>query len=258
MALTPGTRLGVYEILAPLGAGGMGEVYRARDTRLDRTVAIKTLPEALAADPQFRDRFEREARAISSLDHPHICAIYDVGEAQVLAGAGSHEPSGLRSPNSDTNKGTAIDIFIAPIDGSTPPALLVHSKAHATGGRVSPTGRWLAFVSDDSGRDEVYVQPLRADHPRAQVSRAGGTNIKWGPNGKELFYIEGSRLMAADVSASATFEAGAPRVVFTPPGTFIDYDVSADGQRFLLIMLDREAEAGTLSAIMNWPSLLKK
>src|SRR5438093_1819379 len=79
MTVTAGARLGPYEILSPLGAGGMGEVYRARDTRLDRTVAIKALPEALAADPQFRDRFEREARAISSLSHPHICTLFDVG-----------------------------------------------------------------------------------------------------------------------------------------------------------------------------------
>jgi len=80
MLLVTGTRLGPYEIVAALGAGGMGEVYKARDTRLDRTVAIKILPEALAADPQFRDRFDREARAISQLDHPHICALYDVGQ----------------------------------------------------------------------------------------------------------------------------------------------------------------------------------
>src|SRR6202158_6300788 len=80
MALAPGTHLGPYEILSLLGAGGMGEVYKARDTRLDRTVAIKILPEALAADPEFRDRFDREARTISQLDHPHICALYDVGE----------------------------------------------------------------------------------------------------------------------------------------------------------------------------------
>jgi len=79
VALTPGTRLGPYEITAQIGVGGMGEVYRARDTRLDRTVAIKVLPEAHAADRQFRDRFEREARAISSLNHPHICTLYDVG-----------------------------------------------------------------------------------------------------------------------------------------------------------------------------------
>src|SRR3989442_7194259 len=79
MALTSGTHLGPYEILAPLGAGGMGEVYKARDTRLDRIVAIKILPEALAGDPEFRDRFDREARTISQLDHPHICALYDIG-----------------------------------------------------------------------------------------------------------------------------------------------------------------------------------
>src|ERR1700681_3224889 len=80
MTLSPGTRLGPDEILSAIGAGGMGEVYKARDTRLDRTVAIKVLPAQLAADPQFRDRFDREARTISALEHPHICPLYDVGE----------------------------------------------------------------------------------------------------------------------------------------------------------------------------------
>ncbi|HET7747472.1 MAG TPA: serine/threonine-protein kinase, partial [Vicinamibacteria bacterium] len=79
MTLQPGARLGPYEIGASLGAGGMGEVYRARDTRLDRTVAIKVLPAALSSDPDRRARFEREARAISALSHPHICALFDVG-----------------------------------------------------------------------------------------------------------------------------------------------------------------------------------
>jgi Tol biopolymer transport system component len=80
MALMAGSRLGPYEIIAPLGAGGMGEVYKGRDTRLDRTVAIKVLPESLAADPQFRERFDREARTISRLAHPNICSLFDVGE----------------------------------------------------------------------------------------------------------------------------------------------------------------------------------
>ena len=79
-AVHPGDRLGVYEIQALLGAGGMGEVYKARDTRLDRTVAIKVLPSHLAADREGYRRFEREARAIASLDHPHIGALYDVGQ----------------------------------------------------------------------------------------------------------------------------------------------------------------------------------
>ena len=84
MGLAAGQRLGPYEITAPLGAGGMGEVWRARDTRLGRDVAIKVLPAGLAQDEQFLKRFDREARVISSLSHPHICALFDVGEAEAL------------------------------------------------------------------------------------------------------------------------------------------------------------------------------
>ncbi|HEV8700940.1 MAG TPA: protein kinase [Candidatus Polarisedimenticolia bacterium] len=79
MPLSPGTKLGPYEIAAPLGAGGMGEVYKARDPRLDRTVAVKILPTHLSGDPLLRQRFEREAKAVSSLNHPHICTLHDVG-----------------------------------------------------------------------------------------------------------------------------------------------------------------------------------
>src|SRR5271157_1454622 len=79
MALLVGTKLGPYEIIAPLGAGGMGEVYRARDTRLGREVAIKVLPSHLSSNPDLKQRMEREARAISALNHPHICTLHDVG-----------------------------------------------------------------------------------------------------------------------------------------------------------------------------------
>jgi Tol biopolymer transport system component len=79
MPLTPGTRLGPYEIISPLGAGGMGEVYRANDPRLGRSVAIKVLPQHLSSNPDLRARFEREAKTVSSLNHPHICTLFDVG-----------------------------------------------------------------------------------------------------------------------------------------------------------------------------------
>src|SRR5213083_1278534 len=82
--LAKDVRLGPYEIQAPLGQGGMGEVYRAIDTRLGRAVAIKVLPRHIADSPQRRQRFEREARALSSLSHPHICPLYDVGEQDGL------------------------------------------------------------------------------------------------------------------------------------------------------------------------------
>src|SRR5260221_1824561 len=79
MSLAAGTRLGPYEILVPIGAGGMGKVYRARDARLERDVAIKVLPSHLSDNPELKQRFEREAKAISQLTHPHICTLYDVG-----------------------------------------------------------------------------------------------------------------------------------------------------------------------------------
>jgi eukaryotic-like serine/threonine-protein kinase len=87
MALTVGSRLGPYEILAPIGAGGMGEVYKARDTRLDRVVAIKVLPAHVSANPDLKARFEREARALSGFQHPHICSLYDVGRQEQAGGS---------------------------------------------------------------------------------------------------------------------------------------------------------------------------
>jgi serine/threonine protein kinase len=92
MSLSAGTRLGPYEILAPLGAGGMGEVYRARDTRLQRDVAIKILPNSLAHDQDRLRRFEQEARAVAALNHPNLLTVFDVGTAplaQVADGTGA-------------------------------------------------------------------------------------------------------------------------------------------------------------------------
>src|SRR5437764_15248450 len=86
MPLSAGEKLGPYEILSAIGAGGMGEVYKARDTRLDRTVAVKVLPEHIARRADLRARFEREARTVASLNHPHICVLYDIGTMDGVGG----------------------------------------------------------------------------------------------------------------------------------------------------------------------------
>src|SRR3954471_15907240 len=88
MALIKGTQLGPYEVLGLIGEGGMGQVYRATDTRLDRAVAIKVMPAGLADDPIRRERLQREARSISRLEHPNICPLYDVGQLPVESGGG--------------------------------------------------------------------------------------------------------------------------------------------------------------------------
>src|SRR5437773_442498 len=117
MPLATGTRLGPYEILAPIGAGGMGEVYQARDTRLDRDVAIKVLPEAFAGEAT-RERFQREARAASALSHPNICAIHDVGESggraflvmELLAGQTLRDRIGGKPLDTETTLALGVEI----------------------------------------------------------------------------------------------------------------------------------------------------
>src|SRR5712691_11225829 len=102
MTISTGTRLGPYEVVAPHGAGGMGEVWKARDTRLERSVAIKVLPAEFAENAQLKLRFEREAKTISQLNHPHICTLYDVGETDLSVGAGTlagAAPPGLPAPH---------------------------------------------------------------------------------------------------------------------------------------------------------------
>ena len=90
MTLSPGTRLGPYEIVAPIGAGGMGEVYRATDTKLGRDVAIKALPAELAQDPERLARFEREAKLLASLNHPNIAHVYGFENARLADGTSAH------------------------------------------------------------------------------------------------------------------------------------------------------------------------
>jgi eukaryotic-like serine/threonine-protein kinase len=135
MELVPNTRLGAYQILALIGSGGMGEVYQARDTRLDRVVAVKVITGGGTADPALRTRFEREARAISSLNHPNICVLHDIGrERPALAPTGETSASGPPSA-----EGTPLDFLVMEyLEGETLADRLARGRARSTPSATPP------------------------------------------------------------------------------------------------------------------------
>jgi len=157
--LKEGTRLNAYEILGPLGAGGMGEVYRAKDTRLDRTVAIKILPDGLGSDPERRQRFEREARAIASLSHPHVCAVHDVGTAS--------------SPGS----GEAVEYLVMEyLEGETLAARIARGPLTTTD--VVRFGSEMAGALDAAHRQRIVHRDLKPSN--VMITRSGVKLLDFG------------------------------------------------------------------------------
>ncbi len=203
MSLPPGTRLGVYEVTSPLGEGGVGQVWRARDTKLNRDVALKVLPDLFADDPDRLARFTRVAERWA---------------------------------------------------------------------RFSPDGRFVAYMSNESGRGEIYVRPFiegggGAGSGQWQVSTAGGISPVWRADGAELYYVapEGT-LMAAPIRVrGAELLPGAPVPLFRPRisrggadvGIGPQYDVSRDG-RFLINTVADDATLAPITLIQNWNPERKK
>ena len=170
MQLTTGTRLGPYEILSPLGSGGMGEVYAARDTRLDRRVAIKV------SKAQFSERFEREARAVAALNHPHICQLYDVGPNYLVMELVEGTPVG---PMADVRQ--LLDLATQMADGlaSAHSMGIVHRDIKPSNLLVTPAGQvkildfGLATATPTGStavsavtREELVTEARRTIHPR--------------------------------------------------------------------------------------------
>jgi len=133
--------------------------------------------------------------------------------------------------------------------------------------QFSPDGRWLAYTSDESGRLEVYVQPYPGPGGKWQISTDGGTEPVWNRNGRELFYRSGDKMMAVDIATQPSFVAGKPRMLFqgqyvlnTPPSSIPFYDVSADGQRFLMLMPSEQGQAAPtqINVVLNWFEELKR
>jgi hypothetical protein len=124
---------------------------------------------------------------------------------------------------------------------------------------------WLAYISDESDRFEIYVQPYPGPGGKWQISTEGGTEPVWNPNGRELFYRSGDKMMAVDIATQPGFAAGKPRVLFEgqyvpTPGSFPNYDVSSDGQRFLMLKPSEQEQAAPtqINVVLNWFEELKQ
>jgi Tol biopolymer transport system component len=131
--------------------------------------------------------------------------------------------------------------------------------------RFSPDGRWLAYISNESGQFEIYVQPYPGPGGEWQISTEGGTEPAWNPNGRELFYRSGDKMMTVDIATQPGLAAGKPRLLFQgryqlTQGTSPNYDVSPDGQRFLMLKpSETEASAPTqINVVLNWFEELKR
>jgi len=176
----------------------------------------------------------------------------------------SWSPDGQLLAFTELNPTTGRHIWVLRLSDRKPQPFL-RTPSDESSPRFSPDGRWLAYVSNESGRYEIYVQPYLGPGGRWQISTEGGTEQVWNPNGRELFYRNGPKMMAVDIATQPNFAAGKPRVLFQGeqympptgpyPYPFPNYDVSPDGQRFLMITKESKPQ---LNVVLNWFEDLKR
>jgi eukaryotic-like serine/threonine-protein kinase len=173
----------------------------------------------------------------------------------------SFSPDGRLLVFSEVDPATGVDIWVLRLGDHTAQPLL-RTPFNETAARFSPDGRWLAYASDESGGFEVYVQPYPGPGGKWRVSSGGAGAPRWNPNGRELFYVSGDKMMAVEVTTSPSFSVGMPHMLFEEPnfnnGVF-NWDVSPDGQRFLMVKPVEEQQAAThLDVVLNWFEELKQ
>jgi eukaryotic-like serine/threonine-protein kinase len=160
---------------------------------------------------------------------------------------------GVSDPN------TKLDIWVFPLFGDRKPFPYLHSEFNESNARLSPDGQWLAYASDETKRNEVYVQTFPNPTGKWQVSTTGGDLPVWSRDGKELFFLAGGKMMAAEVKSGSKFEAGVPKALFEvhlETGAHVSFDVSKDG-RFLIPTRPEDAAAAPITVVVNWTAALK-
>jgi serine/threonine-protein kinase len=172
-------------------------------------------------------------------------------------------PDGRLLTFGEEDPATGTDLWVLPREGERTPRPLVREGFNQFQADTSTDGRWLAYVSDESGRDEVYVQPFAGSGGKWQISTDGGFEPRWSMNGREIIYSTGSRLMAVPVATAPSFSARKPRILFEfPPDEGVyqiwSYDVTANGQQLVLVTEDPESAVTRLNVVLNWFEELKR
>jgi serine/threonine-protein kinase len=175
----------------------------------------------------------------------------------------SWSPDGQNLVFSDVDPTTSRDLWILPFHGDRKPRPLLRTPDDENNGAVSPDGHWLAYVSNHSSRQEIYMQPFPGPGARLQISTEGGTEPVWARNGKELFYMNGDKLMVVEVKTQPAIEAGKPHMLFEDARFVIisstpNYDVSPDGRRFLMVQTEEPQSRPEVNVILNWFDELKR
>jgi Tol biopolymer transport system component/predicted Ser/Thr protein kinase len=184
--------------------------------------------------------------------------------SKYLHGAHSWSADGQFLTFIEVNPSTGLDIWILRL-GDKKPQPFLRTRFNEAAPRLSSDGNWLAYMSDESGRYEIYVQPYPGPGGKWQISTEGGSEPVWNPNGGELFYRNGDKMMAVDITTQPGFAAGTPKLLFegryaTGPFPIANYDVSPDGQRFLMLKAAEQAEAAPtqINVVLNWFEELKQ
>ena len=162
-----------------------------------------------------------------------------------------------------TSPTTGVDISILPMEGERKAFPFLQTPFWEGLGRFSPDGRWMAYQSDESGRPEIYIQPFPGPGAKVQISTDGGTSPVWGSGGRELFFANGRKVMAASILAGAAIQASKPALLFeagkgSEAKELINYDAAPDGQRFVLLLGDVAAGGTEVRVVLNWFEELKK
>ena len=250
MALRVGTRLGHYDVTALIGEGGMGQVWQATDTQLNRQVALKILPDAFAADPDRLARFKREAQILASLNHPNIAAIYGIEESE-----------GTRALVLELVEGPTLADGISkgpiPLDEALPIAKQIAEALEAAheAGVIHRDLKPANIKVLDFGLAKALDPAPDADPSQSPV---------WSPAGGELFYRVENRVMVVSVEGDSELTFGVPGLVFEARFTLNaeiwgsrDYDMSADGQRFVAVEGD-DLFPRHLNVVTDWFSELQR